>query len=161
MKQIIIANLKNCFRAVLFIVLLNTIGCAGKADLIKAGKYSAEELNTVEVDIDELAAHIEDSKFIVTGRLKRFLLSSYLPGHVDVAIFSSNGNLLNWTSVTHSIPFITYKRRVSYFKAKFQRIPPEGSLVSASFHKEELSEDLEFDCGANKAVLDKDRDPIK
>jgi len=154
-------NLKNWFRMVLLIALLNAIGCAGKVDLIREGKYSVEELNTREVDVKETTVYVEHNRFIVTGSLYRAVLSSYLPGHVDVAVFGSDGNIIEYTSVPHSVPFITNKRRISYFEAKFLRIPPEGSSIRVGFHKEKLQEDIQFDCGANSALLDENVDNIK
>jgi hypothetical protein len=105
--------------------------------------------------------YVEHNRFIVTGSLYRAVLSSYLPGHVDIAILGSDGNLIKYASVPHSVPFITNKRRISYFEAKFRRIPPEGSAIRVGFHKEELQENIQFDCGANRALLDKNGDHIK
>lgn len=154
-------NSKNGLRVVLLIALLSIIGCAGQTDLIREGKYSVEKLNTREVEVKETRVYVEQNKFIITGSLYRSVPSSYLPGHVDIAFSSSKGNILEWVSIPHSVPFITNKRRISYFKAKSLWIPPEGSTIWVGFHKEELQDAIQFDCGANRALLDKSGDHIK
>jgi hypothetical protein len=139
---------------VIFLLILfgSLIGCAGKLNLVKNGQYSVEELDSDAVDISETEVYIENDTFIVYGRLRRIQLSSFLAGHVDVFILDSQGNYFDQVSVTHRLPFISYRRRNSSFKAHFQRIPPEGSTIRVGFHKEEFEEYEQFDCGENAAI---------
>lgn len=145
-------------KTVLLVILLvsfgQMIGCSGKLNMIKNGHYSVEELDSDAVDISETEMYIENEAFIVYGQLRRIQLSSFLAGHVDVFILDSQGNHFDQVSVTHRLPFISYRRKNSSFKAHFQGIPPEGSTIRVGFHKEEFEKYEQYDCGENVSVYD-------
>ena len=148
-KTYIIKILSIFILSIIFI-----IGCATQRNLLKEDKYAIHELGTDDLKIEVTNIHLDHGLFVISGRISR--ISPYkknsILGHVDVAIISSQGNLIDSISIARRSPFIPYRIQYSSFKATFSTVPPEGSIIRVGFHKKKFVEYKKFDCGANVAV---------
>ena len=132
--------------------IATAIGCASRINLVNEGIYSivTQDINGVKITTTEIS--VDNDKFKVAGKLKRTYTSKSYPGHVDVAIISPDGSVLDQVSVKNKMPFIgRSKRKNSSFRVEFSQIPPEGATIKISFHGKTSSGSEEFDCGANAA----------
>lgn len=142
------------------VLLAMATGCAGRgATLTGLGVMKAVTQESREITFNAFYAIEENQKLVLAGALKRRdgLHSSY-GGHVDVAVMDAAGKTLASASVNLN-PRITRRARESYFKAAFDLKPPTGGQVFAAFHvPDKQFDEMQFDCGDNRALLGQDHD---
>lgn len=125
-------NLVGFFTVVMFMASCSVLEPAYKFEKIYP--------STPQVYIKDLKMIEKDGKSVVTGKLKkRFSSIVITKGHVDIAVYSSEGLLLleTTTAYTSSLNLRSIQRRGgNRFSATLDIIPPSGSVIKVAFHRE-------------------------
>lgn len=90
--------------------------------------------------INRLHASETESGWTIRGRLNAYRVSSPPAGHIDVAAYTQDGQLLAETTTAYSPAILTPKLRKKgglRFSTTFDREFPEGTVVKVAFHPSE------------------------
>jgi hypothetical protein len=138
----------------LFAAGLMGLGCAaGKVNRVEKGTASVERVHSRNIAVSRVYVYQDGDQLEIAGRVKRLRSTIANGGHVDIAIVSPEGELLEQVS-TGYVPRIIRRRgsREALFTVRLPIIPPEGSRVRVAYHKIEKPGDGAIDCGDNTAV---------
>jgi hypothetical protein len=144
--------------ACLCLAMIVLAGCASsKVNLVDTERVTIERMASEGgVRIENVYVYQEGNELLVSGRVKRRGTGRVIPrGHVDIAILSPEGNVIEKASTSYVPTTIRRKlsHRGSHFNARFSVVPPEGSTVRVSYHARGYSAArTTFDCGENSAV---------
>ncbi len=114
---------------------------------------SLERVHSDNITVSRVYVYQDGDQLEISGRVKRRSSSIFNGGHVDIAIISPDGEILEQVS-TRYYPRIIRRRgaRESFFTARLTAIPPKGSIVRVAYHEAVKSGNGVFDCGQNAAV---------
>ena len=133
--------------------------CASdRANLVDKGEVSIERVPSKRVYFRGIRVFQDDSEVLITGRVKSRSYSQPDSGHVDIAIVSSEGEVLEKVSASHTpstFPRRGGRRHIGVrFDVPLAIVPPKGSNVRLSYHRGSKSDSKTFDCGENAALPD-------
>jgi hypothetical protein len=139
-------------------------GCSfSNRNLVDNAEYTIERVNTSNrISIRSAKVYQDDGNTVVSGKVK---LSKNLPqpihGHVDIAVISHDGKVMDTASVFYN-PRIRTKRmqrkanKGSSFTARFAGSIPQGSIIRLVPHNsiEETANKIDkgFHCSSNLAL---------
>ena len=129
-------------------------------NLVDNSEYTIERVNTSNrISIRSAKAYQDEGNTVVSGKVK---LSKNLPqpihGHVDIAVISPDGNVVDTASVFYKPRIRTTRmqrkaNRGSSFTARFPGALPQGSIIRLVPHNsiEETADktDKGFHCSSN------------
>lgn len=117
-------------RALFWIMLMALTACApAKSERTEAAGVEVEIISTSIASISRADAYPENGRLVVTGRLRRMHEVKF-PGHVDIAVYGPEGDLLERKSV--SVQGLSSKRKGAMdlpFRTGFELCAPPGSKV--------------------------------
>lgn len=122
------------------IILLMALALPACAVLESSFEFESVHVYTKEVYFQHLTAVVDDNQLVISGELKHSQTTVLPDGHVDVAVFSPEGNLVSETTATYtantSVRNIrsALKLKGNRFRATLDRVPPSGSLIKVAFH---------------------------
>lgn len=151
-------HLKILLTVILGIAVMGVSGCAANRTIsLDSGTVSIERMPGKGVNFNRVYVHQENDEIVVSGRIKRRSSSTVTGGgHVDIAVISPEGEVLEHVSTIY-VPrvFLRKSHRGSYFEVRLSVVPPDGSVIRVARHKLPLpksTDDRGFDCGENTAV---------
>ncbi len=147
---------------ILSVLILDMIGfvlsgcSSSRLDLIDNGTFYLEQEPSNNISIFRVHAHVDGDGLLINGRVKRRCASfSGVGGHIDVAIVSPEGEILEQVSTFYTPRIIPRKRARllsgSHFEVRLPAVPPAGSTIRVKFHIAAKSGDEAFDCRENAA----------
>lgn len=92
-----------------------------------------------QVYIKKLKIIEKNGKSVVTGKLKKRPGTTVTRGHIDIAVYSAEGHLLLETTTPYSSSLnlrSVQRRGGNRFSATLDIIPPSGSVIKVTFHRE-------------------------
>ncbi|HKI51937.1 MAG TPA: hypothetical protein VJ995_07685 [Geothermobacteraceae bacterium] len=110
-----------------------------------APEYAVVLAPMTSVTISDARAYQDGEQFVVAGRVKR-LHEVHLPGHLDLAICDSDGNLLAQEKTR--ILGLSSKRKGSMdlpFRFQLGIVPPKGATIRLRYHPS-ASDNPEWNC---------------
>lgn len=96
-----------------------------------------------------------DGELVIYGHVKRRSRIGGGSGHVDIAIVSPDGKVLERISTLHKPQIILTRKmhtRKSTFEVRLPTIPPTGSKVRVAYHRDSRPNGRTFSCSENMAV---------
>jgi len=142
----------------LCLAMIVVSGCtSSRVNLVDTEKVTVEKMASKgHVKIWKVYVYQEEGDLVVSGRVKRKSMN-LLPakGHVDIAVISPNGQVIETESVAQTprvIGMSRRRRRGSSFEARLSMVPPEGSTVRITFHPEKNTPERHVDCEKNAAA---------
>lgn len=87
--------------------------------------------------INRLNASEADKSWVIRGRINAYNVSQPPSGHIDVAAYSHDGQLLAETTTSYSPSILTPKMRKKgglRFTATINQALPTGTVVKVAFH---------------------------
>ncbi len=147
-------NSKALLLGVLAVLTLSLTGCATQTIGLKGKGDAADGCLPAQIAcVDGIEVRLNQETPRITGWVSRHVTGTTADGHVDYAIVSPDGAILESGSVRYS-PRILHRDRLSrgwaVFHADLAQSPPEGSTVYAAFHGSVLEDNS--GCTANKAA---------
>ena len=155
MKQVTILFIPT----ILIVIVMTLSGCASnRVNLLDESKVFIEYVPSKWIDFNRVHAGQAENEFIITGRLKHRNISLYRAGHVDVAIVSPEGKVLECASTSYTPRNISRRRickhRGSYFEVRLPIVLREGSKVRLAHHQTMKSIGKQYDCKENAGLPD-------
>lgn len=153
-------KVKNVY--VLSVLILDMIGfvfsgcTSSRLNLIDNGTFYLEQEPSSNISIFRVHAYLDGDELVINGRVKRRCASFIgVGGHIDIAIVSPEGEILEQVS-TFYIPRIIPRKRAglisgSHFEVRLPAVPPAGSTIRVKFHRAVKSRGEAFDCRKNAA----------
>lgn len=135
-------------RLVKLIVLIAIIGLTLSGWAIHPTKAVAEERVTLDyspayslvvtpmtpVKVSWAKAYQDGDVFVVSGRVKR-MHKVHMPGHLDLAVYSSDGTLLaQKTTRIHGLRSNRKGVLIRPFSFRLGMVPPEGAKIRLQYH---------------------------
>ena len=125
------------FSISLTIILSSLVSVSGVA----ASEYHFEKSypeSSTKVSFKRLFTIEKDGVVVVKGTLKKRYPSSYTSkGHIDIAVYNPDGNLIEETTARY-VPSLNSRKahlkRGSRFSAALNLTPPTGSTIKVAFH---------------------------
>lgn len=126
-----------------------------RINLIKNDALEIERLPSRGYRILRVFAHNDNNELVVTGRVKRRHQTYFGRGHVDIAIVSPGGEILNQVSTSYTPRYLRRKSsRGSRFEVRLPDIPQVGSTVRIVHHRGNSPKNRAFQCENNMATSD-------
>jgi YD repeat-containing protein len=155
-KEVVMKMKKSNILITLALVVFGiiTLGCAShRVNLVENGKIIIERVPSKNIYVSKAHVYQEENELLITGRVKRSNTSVLDGGHVDIAVVSPEGKILDKVSTSYTPRIIRRKgSRESLFSARLSMTPPEGTTVRLAYHKLGRSISEEFDCGNSVAI---------
>ena len=147
----------------LFLWLLATCigmgGCASQHfSLVQVeGGLFVEPIPSSRVSLSNIIVRQEGDELVITGEVRRLNAGFSGIGHVDVAVVSPGGTVVNQAHAAHTPKILpktpgARKHRPSRFEVRLRCVPPKGSVVRAAYHGKPAQDDPLLDCEDNFAV---------
>ncbi|HOV86601.1 MAG TPA: hypothetical protein PLM79_09580 [Syntrophobacteraceae bacterium] len=146
---------------VLLIVALTAYGCATPGvNLVENRTASVEIISAGDEKafLKETDVYQDGTELVVTGYVKRksrWSLPRDYDAHMDMAVFTSDGKLIDKASAGF-LPMPRVKSLQSPFTARFQLVAPKGTTVRFAYHRFQSKPSKTFDCGQNAVILGTD-----
>ncbi len=133
--------------------MASATSAVNRIDLVENSSVKIERLTSKGYRIMRVFAYNESDTLVVSGRVKRWHSTPIAGGHVDVAVVSPSGNVVDRVS-TYYIPQHTRRSpwKGSYFKVEFSDLPPEGSTIRVIHHRIVSPRAGKFQCENNLAL---------
>ncbi|MBW1851607.1 MAG: hypothetical protein JRJ15_09280 [Deltaproteobacteria bacterium] len=149
-------DLRILFVLMIVSISITGLGCASNGvNLIKNGAVTLERIPSKGYYISHVEVYQNDNELVLHGNVKRRPHSNTGTGHVDIAIVSPDGEILE-EIITSYRPRIISKRRLrkckSYFIVSLSIVPPKGSIVRVAYHRNSKPDSRTFSCGENRAA---------
>lgn len=156
---------KHNFKIVLVVGLMISVlllGCAhtinemfSRENLVKEEKIKVEKISPNNVSVTKVWVYQNNDVLDVSGEAR--LRNRLQGGHFDVAVLDTDNKQLLKVSIDAHRPFKRNNNRKTgprlvTFKTKLPIVPPVGSTIRVTFHKNEFSGINTYDCGGNKAI---------
>jgi len=134
-----------------------SVGCAShRVNLAENGKIIVERVPSKNIYVSKAHVYQEENELVITGRVKRSNTSALDGGHVDIAVVSPEGKVLDKVSTSYTPRIIRRKgSHESLFSARLTMIPPVGTTVRLVYHKLGRSINEKFNCGNNTSEKDR------
>ncbi len=141
-KGVIMKNQTIIITFVIFFAGIVLSGCSfSKMNLTGNGAYTIERVNTSDrISIRSVKVYQDDGDTVVSGKVKlNKNLFQPKQGHVDIAVISPDGTVLDTASVFYNPRRLTRRMQLkanngSYFTARFPGPLPQGSIVRLAPH---------------------------
>lgn len=105
---------------------------------------SAHNLDEHGLRLNQSSARFDKGNLAIDGAIKRSHLQTSSPiGHLDIAAFDADGNLLAETTTYYSPRLIstrTNRKRGARFSVSMPSLPEQPVSVRVAFHKDELTD---------------------
>ena len=141
-------------------VIMTGLGCASnRVNLLKDGTVELERIPSKGYYISYVNIYQNRDALVVYGHVKRRSRVGDSSGHVDIAIVSPNGKVLEQISTLYKPRIILTRKmhtRKSTFEVRLPTIPPAGSLVRVAYHRDSKPVNRTFPCGENRAASEVD-----
>lgn len=100
--------------------------------------------STTAVKFLRLKVQTQDNQLVLTGKVKRRSRNTItLPGHIDVVVTDSNGQILLEKKVKYVPAILSRRSRFgSSFKMALPNNIPEGSSIKVQWHKNQATNRL-------------------
>ena len=87
----------------------------------------------------------EDGKLHVSGKIKRKNRQQQVPfGHIDIVVVDASGNVLMDNTVAYKPAKVNkLLRKASKFSYEFVSLPPKGSNIKVSYHKDPFQDPVD------------------
>ena len=144
----------------LFLAIFFATDCLGEVtDLLKTNTVLLERVSSISFDVSSVGVYQEGDSIDIRGIVKkRTRVGPNLSGHVDLAIFDPDGNLLRQVSTSYSPLTVSYGTgqgsREGYFSVHLRMVPPQGAVIRVAHHSRSYSVRKTFDCSENAALPD-------
>lgn len=132
--------------------------CASnRVNLLKDGAVKLERIPSKGYYISHVDVYQYDDELVVHGNVKLRGHPGTGTGHVDIAIVSSDGEVLEQISTLYKPRIISTRKmhkRTAYFNVRLSTILPMESTVRAAYHRDSKPDRKTFPCEGNIAVPD-------
>ena len=142
----------------LCLAMVVVAGCtSSRVNLVDAERVTVERMASKRhVRIENVNVYQEEGDLVVSGRVKHKSINLRpAKGHIDIAMVSPNGEVIETDSVTQTPPVGSRRTKQSrgfHFETRFSIVPPEGSTVRIAFHPEKYGPETHNDCEKNAAA---------
>ena len=149
-------ELRKLFVLMIVSATMTGFSCASnRVNLLKDGNIKIERISSKDYEISHVDVYLDNGALVVQGNVERHGHSGTETGHVDIAVVSPGGEVLDQISTLYKpriIPARMIFRRKAYFTARLPMIPPKGSTVRVAYHRDSKPGGKTFSCGGNIAV---------
>ncbi|MBW1852732.1 MAG: hypothetical protein JRJ15_15185 [Deltaproteobacteria bacterium] len=149
-------DLRILYVLIVVSVSMAVCACASKrVNLLKDGTIKLERVPSRGYYISSVYVNQNGDELVITGRVKRRSRAGSGSGHVDIAVVSADGDVLEQISTLYKPRIILTRKmhtRESYFEARLPTIPPMGSKVRVAYHRDSKPDSKTFSCDENMAV---------
>ena len=123
------------------------------------GNLFVEPIPSSRVLLSNITAKQEGDELLITGEVRRTNTAFSGMGHVDVAVVSPSGAVINQTNIPYTPKILpktpgARKHRPSHFEARLSCVPPKGSIIRLAYHSKPDPDDPLLDCEDNAALPD-------
>jgi len=153
-------------RGSLFLLLLWLLAtCVGMGGCVSQhsglalmeGGLFVEPIPSSRVSLSNIIVRQEGDELVITGEVRRLNTGFSGIGHVDVAVVSPGGTVINHAHAAYTPKILpktpgARKHRPSRFEVHLHCVPPKGSVVRAAYHGKPAQDDPLTDCEDNFAV---------
>lgn len=128
-------------------------GCTfNRINLVDQGLVAVERVDLETTCISEPSVYQDGDELIIRGSVKCHRFRGFSRGHIDIAIVSAEGEVLQSLSALYYPRVIPRKvGRESRFHIDFPLKPPAGTVVRLAFHRVGTPTMETFDCDDNLA----------
>jgi hypothetical protein len=115
-------------------------GCSSHSShLVKADDLFIETIPSSRAYLSDIIAIQEGDELLISGKVIRSNPSFSGVGHVDIAVVSPGGLVIEAGNVSYSPRILpktpgARKHRASRFEARFSCIPPKWSVIRLAYH---------------------------
>ncbi len=133
-------------------------GCSSyRSHLVKMGDLFIETIPSSWVYLSDITAKQEGDELVISGKVSRRNTSFSGAGHVDVAVVSPGGLVIDTANVPYTPKILpktpgARKHRASCFEARLRCIPPEWTVIRIAYHGKAASDDPMLDHEDNIAL---------
>ena len=116
-----------------------------------------EHVHSSRVSLSNIIVGQEGDELVITGEVRRLNTAFSGMGHVDVAVVSPDGAVMNQAHIDYQPKILpktpgARKHRPSHFEVRLRCVPPKGSLIRVAYHGKPAQDDPLLDCEDNLAV---------
>lgn len=134
-------NAKSPTLVLTLIFVITTVlfsGCASnRVNTVKNGTLQVERTAPNGVYFSKGYIYEEDGRLVISGTVKSRNLNKIRGGHVDIAIVSPKGDIIQQSStVVKTGRLKKLRQQGARFKLTLSTIPPSGSTIRVVYHKE-------------------------
>ena len=121
------------------------------------GGLFVEPIPSSRVSLSNIIVRQEGDELVITGEVRRLNAGFSGIGHVDVAVVSPGGTVINQAHVAHTPKILpktpgARKHRPALFEVHLRCVPPKGSVVRMAYHGKPVQDDPLLDGDDNFAV---------
>ena len=134
-------------------------GCVSQhSSLVRMeGGLFVEPIPSSRVSLSNIIVRQEGDELVITGEVRRLNAGFSGIGHVDVAVVSPGGTVINQAHVAHTPKILpktpgARKHRPALFEVHLRCVPPKGSVVRMAYHGKPVQDDPLLDGDDNFAV---------
>ncbi len=167
-RETAVPRIRTAFneRGSLFLLLLCLLAtCVGMGGCVSQhpshvqmdGRLFVEPIPSSRVSLSNIIVIQEGDKLVITGEVRRLNAAFSGIGHVDVAVVSPGGTVINQAHAPHKPKILpktpgARKHRPALFEVHLYCVPPRGSVVRMAYHGKPAQDDPLTDCEDNFAV---------
>lgn len=138
------------------LVMMGTglFGCASnRVNLVDEDLVAVELADPEKNCISRPHVFQNGDELVISGNVKCRRFRGFSLGHIDIAIVSAEGEILQSLSALYYPRIIPRKGgHESRFRVNLSQTPPEGSVIRMAFHKVETPSMNTFHCDDNMAI---------
>lgn len=133
-------------------------GCASRQSSPEhAEDLFVEHIHSTRVSLSNIIVAQEGDELVITGEVRRLNAAFSGMGHVDVAVVSPSGAVINQTNADYTPKILpktpgARRHRPSHFGVRLRCVPPKGSIIRVAYHGKPAQDDPLLDCEDNLAV---------
>jgi len=135
-------NAKSPTLVLTLIFVITTVlfsGCASnRVNPVKNGTLQVERITPNGVYFSKEFIYEEDGRIVISGTVKSRNLNKIRGGHVDIAILSPKGDIIQQSNTVVGTGRLKQLRKHgARYKLTLSTIPPPGSTIRVVYHKED------------------------
>jgi len=136
-------------------------GCSShRSHLVKMEDLFIETIPSSRVYLSDITARQEGDELVISGKVSRRNTSFSGSGHVDVAVVSPGGLVIDTANIPYTPKILpktpgARKHRASHFEARLRVIPPKWTVIRIAYHAKAASDDLDHE---DNVALPEDHD---
>jgi hypothetical protein len=133
-------------------------GCASRySSLDHMEGLFVEHIHSSRVSLSNIVVGQEGDELVISGEVRRLNTAFSGMGHVDVAVVSPGGAVINQVNAAYTPKILpktpgARKHRPSRFLVRMYCAPPKGSTIRVAYHGKPAEDDPLLDCEDNLAV---------
>ena len=133
-------------------------GCSShRSHLVKMEDLYIEAIPSSLVYLSDITARQEGDELVISGKVSRRKTSFSGAGHVDMAVVSPGGLVIETANVPYTPKILpktpgARKHRTSRFEARLRCIPPAWTVIRIAYHSKAASDDPMLDHEDNIAL---------